>query len=48
MSIWRFLGRRWQLSLRAASSSKLRGGAKPAAEGPPDDKVMNPRDSGPT
>lgn len=46
MSIWRLLGEtlaEGMLSLRAASSSKLRGGAKPAAEGPPDDKVTEPK-----
>lgn len=45
MSIWRLLGEtlaEGMLSLRAASSSKLRGGAKPAAEGPLDDKVSEP------
>ena len=51
LSIWRLLGEtlaEGMLSLRAASSSKLRGGAKPAAEGSPDDKVTEPkRDSGP-
>ena len=51
LSIWRLCGERLaegMLSPRALSSSKLRGGAKPAAEGPPDDKVSEPeRDSGP-
>lgn len=51
LSIWRLWGERLaegMLSPRALSSSKLRGGAKPATEGPPDDKVCEPeRDSGP-